>query len=163
MFNPHDPTFWVLISFALFIGLLLYYSVPRMIGSTLDARADAIRSELDEARRLREEAEALLADYKTKALQAETEAKSIIEQAKRDAEALAKQSREALAETVARRAKMAEEKIARAESQAVAEVRASAVGVALTAAEKILKERTTGATATGLIEDSIRNLKGKLN
>lgn len=163
MFDPHDPVFWVNISFLLFLGLLAYYGVPKLIGKTLDARADSIRAELDEARRLREEAEALLADYKTKAREAETEAKAIVDQAKRDAQALAEQSRKTLQETVARRSKMAEEKIARAESQAVAEVRATAVNVALGAAEQMIKDRVSGATESGLIEQSIRDLKGKLN
>jgi F-type H+-transporting ATPase subunit b len=84
-FDMADPTFWVMISFFAFIALLLYYKVPRTVGKALDSRADAIRRELDEARRLRDEAQALLADYQRKSREAETEAKEILEQAKREA------------------------------------------------------------------------------
>ncbi len=143
LLDPADPVFWVMIAFFAFIGLLVYYSVPGMIGKALDARADAIRKELDEARRLRDEAQALLADYQRKSREAENEAKEILEQAKREAEALAAQTRKALAETVERRTKSAEDKIARAEAQALAEVRSSAVDSAIAAAEKILKSRAS--------------------
>jgi F-type H+-transporting ATPase subunit b len=163
MFDPNEPLFWVLLSFVGFMALLAYFGVPAMIGKTLDQRADAIRKELDEARKLREDAQALLADYQTKAREAENEARSIIEQAKREAESLALESRKALGESIERRTKMAEEKIARAEAQAVSEVRASAVGSALSAAEKILRTRVPGATGDALIGDAIRGLKGTLN
>lgn len=163
MFNPRMPEFWVMIAFILFCALLAYYKVPGLIGRALDARADAIRKELDEARRLREEAQELLADYQKKSREAEEEAKSIIEQAKREAEALAAETRKGLKDSLERRTKMAEEKIARAEAQAVGEVRSSAVDVAMAAAEQILKGRVSGATGATLIEESIRDLKGKLN
>ena len=88
LFDPADPVFWVMIAFFVFIGALVYYRVPGMIGKALDARADAIRKELDEARRLRDEAQALLADYQRKSREAENEAKEILEQAKREAQAL---------------------------------------------------------------------------
>ena len=145
LFDPADPVFWVMIAFFAFIGALVYYQVPGMIGKALDARADAIRKELDEARRLRDEAQALLADYQRKSREAENEAKEILEQAKREAEALTAQTRQALAETVERRTKSAEDKIARAEAQALAEVRSSAVDSAIAAAEKILKSRASSA------------------
>lgn len=163
MFSPDNPLFWVLISFTIFFAVVLYYKVPAIIGKTLDERAEAIRKELDEARKLREDAQALLADYQRKAREAETEARSIIEQAKKEAEALAAESRKSLTESVERRSKLAEEKIARAEAQAVAEVRASAVDTALVAAQELLKARTGGAAADALISQSIKDLKGKLN
>jgi F-type H+-transporting ATPase subunit b len=163
MFDPADPVFWVMISFFAFMALLVYYKVPGMVGKALDQRAEAIRHELDEARRLRDEAQALLNDYQRKSRQAEDEAKSILEQAKREGQALAAETRKSLTESVERRARLAEEKIARAEAQAVAEVRASAVDSAIAAAEKILKARTSGKTASTLIETSIRDLDGKLN
>jgi F-type H+-transporting ATPase subunit b len=163
-FDLADPTFWVMIAFFAFVALILYYKVPATIGKTLDARADAIRRELDEARRLRDEAQALLADYKRKSLEAETEAREILEQAKREAEALTAQTRKALQESVERRTKAAEEKIARAEAQAIAEVRSSAVDNAIAAAEKILKARAAEAsTAAGLVAQGIKDLAGKLN
>lgn len=163
LFDPADPVFWVMIAFFAFIGLLIYYRVPGMIGKALDARADAIRNELDEARRLRDEAQALLADYQRKSREAENEAQAILEQAKRESEALAAETRRNLTESVERRTKLAEDKIARAEAQAVSEVRASAVENAIAAAEKILKNRATGETASALIESSIRDLDSKLN
>jgi F-type H+-transporting ATPase subunit b len=162
-FDLDDPVFWVMIAFFGFVALLIYYKVPGLITNALDTRADAIRNELDEARRLRDEAQSLLADYQRKSREAENEAKAIIEQAKREGEALANETRKSLSESVERRTKLAEEKIARAEAQAVSEVRASAVENAIAAAEKILKSRATGQTATTLIESSIRDLEGKLN
>jgi len=163
-FDMSDPTFWVMIAFFAFVGLILYYKVPLTIGKALDARSDAIRRELDEARRLRDEAQSLLADYKRKSLEAENEAKEILEQAKREAEALTAQTRKALQESVERRTKSAEEKIARAEAQALAEVRSSAVDSAIAAAEKILKSKASEAsTAAGLVAQGIKDLAGKLN
>ncbi len=163
MLDPHNPYFWVLVSFIGFVALLVYYKVPGIIGSALDARGLAIKAELDEAKRLREEAQALLNDYKNKAREAETEAKSIIEQAKREAEALAAESSKSLAENLERRSKMAEEKIARAEAQALSEVRSAAVDAALLAAEKIIAGKVSGAAGSGLIDEAIKDLKGKLN
>jgi F-type H+-transporting ATPase subunit b len=157
------PDTWVAVAFFLFIGLLFYYGVPGLIGKALDDRADAIRKELDEARRLREEAQDLLADYQRKAREAEQEAATIVDQAKREAEALAAETRKSLQESVARRTKQAEEKIARAETQAVGEVRAAAVETAIGTAEKILRNKASGSTGDRLISDSIEALRGKLN
>lgn len=163
MFSPADPVFWVMIALAAFIALLIYYRVPGMVGKALDARTAAIRTDLDEARRLRDEAQALLADYKRKSREAEEETKTILEQAKREGEALAAETRKNLEESVERRTKMAEEKIKRAEAQALNDVRTAAVESAIAAAEKILKNRATGATADALVETSIHDLDGKLN
>jgi F-type H+-transporting ATPase subunit b len=163
MLDPLDTKFWVLVSFLIFVGLLLYYKVPAMVAKMLDDRADAIRKELDEARRLREEAQALLTDYQTKAKEAESEAKTIIDSAKKEAEMLAAEARKTLAENIERRSKLAEDKIARAEAQALSEVRATAVDTALAAAERLLKTRASGATGTGLVDEAIRDLKGRLN
>lgn len=163
LFDPADPVFWVMIAFFGFIGLLIYYKVPGMVTKALDARADVIRAELSEARRLRDEAQALLADYQRKSKEAENEARAIIEQAKRESEALASETRKSLSEAVERRTKLAEDKISRAEAQALSEVRASAVDNAIAAAEKILKARATGATAKALVDTGIRDLEGKLN
>ena len=161
--NPHDPLFWVLVAFLIFVGALLYYGVPAMVGKMLDERADGIRRELDEARKLREQAQALLADYQRKSREAENEAKSNIDQAKREAEAMASETKKTLAESIERRSKQAEEKIARAEAQAISEVRATAVNTALAAAEKMLKARVPGQVGDNLIDQSIKDLKGKLN
>ena len=158
-----NPSFWVGVSFFGFVGLLIYYGVPGLIGKALDDRADRIRQELDEARRLREEAQALLADYQRKREAAEEEAKAIVEQARREADALASETRKGLIETLERRTKLAEEKIARAEAQALADVRSVAVDTAVAAAERVLRGKVAPTTGAGLVEQSIRNLKGKLN
>ncbi len=162
LLNPGGAEFWVLISFLIFIGLLVYMKVPAMITGMLDSRADAIRDELDQARRLREDAQALLADYKRKKSEAEEEAKEIIDRAKRDAEAMATETRGAMKESLARRMKMAEEKIARAEAQAVSEVQAKAVDSALAAAEQILKDKVIGKQADTLVDAGIKGLKANL-
>ncbi len=118
-----NPTFWVGVAFAILLGLMLRAKVLAMITKALDDRAVAIKTEIDEARRLREEAEKLLADYQKKHADAENEAKAIIDNARREAEALAAETRRSLKEGLERRTKVAEDKIARAEAQAVGEVR----------------------------------------
>jgi F-type H+-transporting ATPase subunit b len=163
MLDPNNPLFWVLIAFLAFVALVLYYKVPAVITKMLDDRADGIRKELDEARRLREEAQALLADYQRKAREAETEARTIVDQAKREAEALATDARKSLAESLERRSKIAEDKIARAETQALSEVRATAVESAIAAAQELLKTRVKGDVGNSLISQSINDLRGKLN
>lgn len=158
-----NPEYWVLISFLIFIGILWYAGVPGQLGKALDGRAESIRNELDEARRLREEAQTLLADYQKKQRDAEVEAKAIIDNAKREAEAMAADTRKALAEQLERRTRLAEEKIARADAQAVAEVRSLAVDNALAASARVLAAKTTGAHAAKLIDAGIADLKSKLN
>lgn len=163
MLDPNNPLFWVLVAFLAFVALVVYYKVPAAVAKMLDDRADGIRKELDEARKLREEAQALLADYQRKSREAETEARTIIDQAKREAEALAADARKSLTESLERRSKIAEEKIARAETQALSEVRATAVDSAITAAQEILKTRVKGDVGNSLISQSINDLRGKLN
>ena len=155
--------FWVAVAFVAFVLILLYYKVPALIAKALDDRAAAIRKELDEARRLREEAHALLAEYQRKHRNAGQETEAIVEQARREAEAFAAETRKSLAETVERRRKQAEERIARAEAQAVEDVRTAAVDMAIAAAEKILREKAAGAAGTALIDESIRTLKTRMN
>lgn len=157
------PEFWVGVAFFGFVGLLIFYKVPELVGKALDDRADRIRNELDEARRLREEAQALLADYQKKRAAAEEEAKAIVEQARREAAALATETRRGLDESLVRRTKLAEEKIARAEAQALLEVRSIAVDTAIAAAERVLAGKVTPQAGAALVDQSIRNLKGKLN
>jgi F-type H+-transporting ATPase subunit b len=158
-----EAEFWVAVAFVAFVLILLYFKVPAMLAKALDDRAAGIRKELDEARRLREEAQALLADYQKKHRNAGQEAEAIVEQARREAEAFANEMRRSLAESVERRRKQAEEKIARAETQAVEDVRAAAVDMAIAAAEKILREKATGASGSALIDESIKTLKTRLN
>ena len=155
--------FWVAVAFVLFAAVLVYYKVPKLIAKALDDRAEAIRKELDEARRLREEAQNLLADYQKKHRNVGQEAEAIVDLARREAEAFAHETRVSLTETLERRTKLAEDKIARAEAQAVDEVRGSAIDVAVAAAEKILREKMAGSGGAALIDQSIRDLEGRLN
>lgn len=163
LLDPNDTYFWTALALIGFFAILVYFKVPDSVGKSLDARADAIRKELDDARRMREVAQQLLADYQRRSKEAEEEAKEIVAAAKREAETLASETRKTLAETLERRTKAAEEKITRAEAQAVSEVRAAAVDVALATAEKILRTKVTGSDADALIDSSIRDLKGRLN
>ena len=158
----HNPEYWVLLAFLIFLGIVWRAGAPGLIGKMLDSRADAIRTELDEARRLREEAQTLLADYQRKHREAEFEARTIVDTARREAEQRAADTRKQMVEQLERRTRMAEEKIARAEAQAVSEVRATAVDSALAAAQRILAGKA-GTVGAGLIDDSIRDLKSKLN
>ena len=158
-----SPEFWVAVSFVGFIALIVYYRVPKAVSDALDKRADGIRQELEEARRLREEAQGILADYERKQRDAEKEAEEIIELAKRESEALAEETRRTLQESLERRAKLAEQKIARAEEQAVEEVRMKAVDVAIAAARSVIEKKMTPAAAAKLVDQNIRELKGTLN
>ena len=157
-----DPTLWVLIAVIGFLMLLSFVGVWKRIGQALDSRSDKIRDELDEARRLREEAQALLASYQRKQKEAETQAEDIVAQARHDAEAMAAQARRDLAERLERRAAAAEAKIENAEAQAIAEVRGRAADLAVEMAEDMLRSRLTAADQTRLIKDGLAGL-GRLN
>src|SRR5882724_9181461 len=154
---------WVAVSFLIFVGILVYAGVPQLLINALDKRAKRVQAELDEARRLKEEAQKLLAQYQGKQSQAETEAAAIIEGAKAEAERIAAEAKVKMEEFVARRTKMAETKIAQAEAQAVADVRAAAAEAAVAAAEKILTVSVKGKVADDLIARGIGDVKAKLN
>jgi F-type H+-transporting ATPase subunit b len=158
-----DPTFWVAVGTALFVGLVVWQRVPQMVGKMLDDRADAIRTELDEAMRLRTEAEALLKDYKAKTANAAQEAQAILDAAKVSAERMATDARAQLAVQIERRAKMAEQKITQAEAEAIAEVRAAATAVATAAAGTVIGKQMTEAKGDTLIDGAIRDLRAKLH
>lgn len=155
---------FVIIAFLIFFGILAYMGVPGLITNALDDRSALIKVELEDARRLKEEAQALLAEYQAKREGAEAEAQAIVEQAKRDAQLMAQEARQSLEETIARRTKMAEDKIARAEEQATADVRNAATDVAIEAARDVISGKLQDAAAAGsLIDQSIAELKGRLN
>ena len=158
-----EAEFWVAVAFVIFVGILIYAGVPKMLINTLDERAKRVQAELDEARRLKEEAQKLLAEYQGKQRQAETEAAEIIEGAKAEAERIATEAHAKMEEFVARRTKVAETKIGQAEAQAVADVRAAAAEAAVAAAEKILAESVKGKVADDLIARGISDVKTKLN
>jgi F-type H+-transporting ATPase subunit b len=158
-----DPEFWVLLAFVIFLGILVKFGVPKLALSALDERSDRIRQALDEAQRLRSEAQAVLTQYQKKRVEAEKEAEAIIVNARIEAERLAGEAKGKVEEFIARRTKMAESKIAQAEAQALADVRAAAADAAVAAAEKILVQTTHGAAADSLIANGIRDVKAKLN
>lgn len=158
-----DATFFAFVGLLIFLGIVVYMKVPGTIASALDKRADAIRDELSEAKRMREEAQALLADYQRKAKEAESEAESIVSEAKAEARRMTEETNKALAEMIERRTKAAELKIAQAETQAVAEVRSIAADVAIAAAQSVLSSKVAGTTADALIAKGIADVKAKLN
>ena len=159
----HDPEPWVAVGFVLVIALLLWKGVPGMVGKMLDQRAAVISAELDEAKKLRAEAAALLADYQKRAAAAEAEAATIVEAAKGEAAQFARDSRAALAQQIERRAAAAKDKIAQAEAAALNEIRALAADAAVSGAQKLIAARLDEKRASGLINASIKDLGSKLN
>lgn len=158
-----DATFWATVALFIFLAAMVYIKVPGMITKNLDDRADKIRGDLDEARRLREEAQELLAEYQRKRKEAEKEAEGIVAAARREADALSLDAARKMEEFVERRTIIAEQKIEQAEAQALTEVRASAIDVAMAAAEQIIGSKVTGKTASDLISQGIADVKAKLH
>src|SRR5947208_5989609 len=158
-----EPEFWVAVAFVLFVGVLIYVGVHKKLIEALDHRSNRIQAELDEARRLRDEAGKLLAAYQRKQREAEREAEAIIADARAEAGRVAAEARVKMEEFVARRTKLAESKIAQAEAQALADVRAAAADAAVTAAEKILRDTAKGKVADDLITQGIAAVQAKLN
>ena len=158
-----EAEFWVAVAFVIFFAVLIYVGAHKTILDTLDKRRARITAELDEARRLKDEAKALLAEYGRKKADAQKEADEILAGAKADAERLAAEASTKLEEFVARRTKMAETKIAHAEAQALVEVRSAAAEAAVSAAETVLAQSAKGAVADTLIARGIEDVKKKLN
>jgi F-type H+-transporting ATPase subunit b len=159
----YEPETWVAVAFVIFVGILIKLGVPNMLLKHLDDRSARIKAELDEALKLRKEAEGVLAEYRRKQGEAEKVAESIILNARSEAERLAAEAKAKVEDFIARRTKMAETKIAQAEAQALADVRSAAADAAVAAAEKILVETTHGPAAEALVVQGIRDLKAKLN
>jgi F-type H+-transporting ATPase subunit b len=158
MFNEE---FFVALGFAIFVALLGYLGVHKKLNAALDNRGERIKAELDEASKLRAEAEAVLASFEKRRVEAEAEAEAVIAQAKAEAELLAKEAHTRITDFIERRKKQAEEKIANAEAQATSQVRAAAADAAAKAAEIILKVEAKGAFGEELIGKNIADL-GKL-
>ena len=154
---------WVAVAFVIFLGVLAYYQVHKSVLRSLDQRRDRIKSELDEARRLKEEAQALLASYRQKKEQVEHEAQAILAGAQAEAERLAKETASRMEELIGRRTQMAETKIAQAEAQAVADVRAAAADAGVAAAAHILSHTVKDDVAENLINEGVAAVKTKLN
>ena len=153
----------VALSTILFIALLIYLGVPGKITGLLDARADRIKNELEEARRLREEAQTLLASYEKKQKEVEGQAEQIVANAKAEAEKAAEKAKEDLKTSIARRLKAADDQIASAEASAVKEVRDRAIAVATQAASAVIAEKMSAEAGDRLIDASIKDVGAKLH
>jgi len=161
-FSLYNTNFVVTIAFVCFVSVVLYLGVPKMLAKMLDARADGIRAELEEARSLREEAKALLASYEKKQTEVQAQADRILEAARVEAAAAAEQAKADIVTSVARRLVAAEEQIASAEAAAVKEVRDKAIVVAVGAARDIIASQMTAADGNSLIDDAIAQVGAKL-
>lgn len=157
-----DATFWATVCFVIFGGLTLYFGLPKIIAKMLDDRIAKIAAELDEAKRLRGEAEALLVEYEQKRQSAEAEAADIVAAAKDEAQRLTEDASAKLTDLIARRTKAVEDKIAQAEAQAVAEVRARSADVAVEAARVLLANEVQSKGA-GLVDQAIKDVAARLN
>ncbi|MGY4627948.1 F0F1 ATP synthase subunit B family protein [Bradyrhizobium sp. USDA 4486] len=158
-----DPETWVAVAFVILMIVFGYLGVFKSAMTALDHRAARIKAELDEARRLKEEAAKVLADYKARSATAEREAADIIANAKSEAERIAAEAKAKMEDFVARRTKTAESKIALAEAQALADVRAAAAEAAVQAASTILSQSVKGQVADDLLAKGINEVRQKLN
>ncbi len=154
---------WVAIAFVILMAVFVYFGIHRTLLQALDKRSERIKAELDDARRLKDEATKLLGEYKTKRASAEREAEEIISSAKAEAERIATEAKAKMEDFVVRRTKTAESKIALAEAQAIADVRAAAANAAVTAASAILSQSVKGSVADDLLARGIAEVKAKLN
>ena len=154
-----DAELFVALAFLLFVGAVIYFGLHNKINEMLDKRAAAIKAELDEAARLRSEAAALLASFEQKKVAAQADAENIVAQARVEAELIASEAHERMAEFVERRKHQAEQKIAQAEQQATADVRAAAADAAVRAAAIVLRDEAKGAVGDQLVANGISGLK----
>ena len=162
-FSLHNAEFVVTIAFVVFVCLVIYLGVPKLLARMLDARADTIRKELAEARDLREEAKTLLASYEAKSREVTAQAARIVAQAKDEAQAAANQARSDLAKSIERRLAAAGEKITSAEAAAIRSVREQAVTVAISVTGELLAKQTTAASAKAGIDAAIEQVAAKLH
>jgi F-type H+-transporting ATPase subunit b len=158
-----EPEFWVAVGFVILMMVFAYVGVHRTVLTALDHRRDRIKSELDEASRLKDEAAKLLADYKARGATAEREAQEIVAAAKAEAERIAAEAKAKMEDFVVRRTKTAESKIALAEAQAIADVRSAAADAAVAAASSIMAQSVKGSVADDLLAKGIAEVRQKLN
>jgi F-type H+-transporting ATPase subunit b len=158
-----EPEFWVAVAFVILMVLFGYLGIHRTVLQTLDHRSERIKAELDDARRLKEEAAKLLAEYQARRTSAEREAEEIIASARAEAERIAAEAKTKMEDFVARRTKTAESKIALAEAQALADVRAAAADAAVAAASTLLSQSVKGEVADELLAKGIAEVRAKLN
>jgi len=167
-FEPHfyniaEPELWVAVGLILFIAVAIYAGAHKLVFAALDAKAAKIQSELDEATRLRTEAEALLKQIRAEKAEAEAQAAEMLRAAEADARVMEADARVKLEETLARRQDLAERRIAQAEAQASADVKAAAADLAARAAEQILTARVSGQKSDPLLDAAIAQIGARLN
>ena len=162
-FSLTNTNFVVLLAFLLFIAVLVYFRVPTLIAGMLDKRAEGIRSELNEARALREEAQELLASYERKQKEVQAKADRIVEQARAEAAAAAEVAKQDMQASIERRLQAADEQIASAEAGAIREVRDRAIAIAIAAAREVIAKEMTAADGNKLIDDAIGVVEAKLH
>lgn len=162
-FSLNNTNFIVLLAFILFIAVLMYFKVPAMLGGLLDKRSEGIKTDLDEARALREEAQAILASFERKQQEVRAQADRIVAQAKTDAETFAAQAKVDLDASLVRRLQAAQDQIASAQASAVKEVRDAAIGIAIGAANDVLTKQMTATQGNKLIEAAIAEVDAKLH
>ncbi len=162
-FSLQNTNFVVLIAFIAFVGLLVYMKVPAKLTGMLDARAATIKSELDEARALREEAKSILATYERRQKEVQEQADRIVSAARDEALAAAAQAKEDLKASIARRLASATEQIASAEAAAIRQVREQAVAVAVAAAGEVLSKQMTADAASASIDEAIAQVEARLH
>ena len=156
-------TFWAFVGLVLFLALIVYLKVPGMMAKSLDERAGRITNELTQAKRLREEAQALLVEYQRKRKEAEAEAANIVAAAEREAEMLTVEAKQKTDEFVARRTALSEQKIKQAEIDAINSVRATAVDIAIAAAESVITAKSDASTQATLFAKAVSDVKNRLN
>ncbi len=162
-FSLRNTDFVVTVSFLLFVAVLMYFKVPALLGGLLDKRAQGIRSDLDAARALHDEARSVLASYERNQKEMQEQADMIVTSAKREAVAAAEQAKLDLKTPIARRLQAAEDQIASAEASAVRAVRDQAVSVAVAAAGDLIAGQMTAADKGGLSDAAIREFEAKLH
>ncbi|MBI1417600.1 MAG: F0F1 ATP synthase subunit B [Limimaricola sp.] len=159
----HNTEFVVTIAFLVFLGVLFYFKVPRIIAGLLDKRAETISKDLSEARALREEAQALLASYERKQREVKDQAERIIAGAREEAASAAEAAKAEIAASVARRLAAAEDQIKSAEDAAVKEVRDRAISVAMSAAREVIAAQMTATAANKLFDEALATVEAKLH
>jgi len=162
-FSLANTDFVVTIAFILFVGVLLYFKVPGLLAGLLDKRAEGIKSELEQARALREEAQTILASYERKQQEVKDQSVRIIDAAKTEAETAAAVAREELKATIARRLLAAEDQIKSAQNAVVKDVRDRAVSVAIAAAGDVIAKTMAAADSNALIDAAIGDVEAKLH
>jgi F-type H+-transporting ATPase subunit b len=155
--------FWVLVAFVLFLAIVWYVGGFKQIMDAIDGRGRLVQAELDEARRLREEAAAVLADYTRRRQEAERDADQMIAAARDEAERVAREAHDRMTDFVARRTAAAEATIAQADVQATQQVRAAAAEAAIKVSETVLREQVRGQSGEDLLVRSLAEIRGKLH